>query len=512
MSLGQATVPLPRARSTLLAWLSAFAVLAAAIAQHAGATLNPDNSWLLTIGEKWLAGQVPYVDFVEVNPPASILLYMPAVALAHWLDIRPEILVTLMMFAGVVAGLALTGRILRSADLLDAAPLPWLLAAALFVFAILPANTFAQREHIAAVLVLPALATYRVGIAGRALPLHLRILAGLAGGLCIVIKPYFAGALLLPLAYGVLAADGSLQRRVGLLFSPTNWVIALLVCAYGAMVLALFPAFVQSIMPLLVDAYLPVRVPLWRIATTSSLCVVVPFLICGLFDRKGFRTPETMLLLLATIGFALAVIAQGKSWPYHYYPVLSLGLLTLARSLILQASRKADGRQGLVAFAAGILGLCLVASLSYQLLATRSDSEQLLAAVRRVAPPHPKIVTITSDLAVGHPLTRALSGQWISRFSARWITANGEDLVADPDLDEATRARLMADLALDRDTLVQELDRDRPDVVLVDGEGWWSWINADAAVRRALGPYRVVEGAGKVSILLRRDAGADPGT
>ena len=33
-----------------------------------------DVSWLITIDEKWLSGQVPYVDFLEINPPASLLL------------------------------------------------------------------------------------------------------------------------------------------------------------------------------------------------------------------------------------------------------------------------------------------------------------------------------------------------------------------------------------------------------------------------------------------------------
>ncbi|HLH48128.1 MAG TPA: hypothetical protein VKV96_02200, partial [Roseiarcus sp.] len=47
--------------------------------------VNTDISWLLTVNERILAGATPYKDVIELNPPASILLYrIPALA-AHWL-------------------------------------------------------------------------------------------------------------------------------------------------------------------------------------------------------------------------------------------------------------------------------------------------------------------------------------------------------------------------------------------------------------------------------------------
>src|SRR5277367_163807 len=46
-----------------------------------------DISWMLTIGEAWFDGKTPYVDFIETNPPASLLLYMPAVAAGRWLEV-----------------------------------------------------------------------------------------------------------------------------------------------------------------------------------------------------------------------------------------------------------------------------------------------------------------------------------------------------------------------------------------------------------------------------------------
>ena len=68
----------------------ALAVLAAAVVAQARFGAIADVSWMITISEKWLDGATPYVDFVETNPPAAILLYLPPVALARGLGAPPN--------------------------------------------------------------------------------------------------------------------------------------------------------------------------------------------------------------------------------------------------------------------------------------------------------------------------------------------------------------------------------------------------------------------------------------
>src|SRR5450432_319988 len=79
-----------------------------------------DVSWLITASEKALAGQVPYVDFFEPNPPASLMLYLPSVYLAQWLGVAPEFMVAFAGFAAIVGSLALCAAILSRARLLEA--------------------------------------------------------------------------------------------------------------------------------------------------------------------------------------------------------------------------------------------------------------------------------------------------------------------------------------------------------------------------------------------------------
>ena len=58
-------------------------ILALTMAQQMLGHLNADNSWLFTAAELLLDGGRPYVDFIESNPPASFLIYFPAVCLAR---------------------------------------------------------------------------------------------------------------------------------------------------------------------------------------------------------------------------------------------------------------------------------------------------------------------------------------------------------------------------------------------------------------------------------------------
>jgi len=62
-----------------------------------------DVAWLLTLGEKLLAGQRPYIDMIETNPPMSILLYLPALIAGRGLGVAPEILVNLLVLLAIAA-------------------------------------------------------------------------------------------------------------------------------------------------------------------------------------------------------------------------------------------------------------------------------------------------------------------------------------------------------------------------------------------------------------------------
>jgi hypothetical protein len=88
-------------RLSALAPLFVIAVVAIGLQCRFG--LLGDVSWLITVDEKWLDGATPYRAVIEINPPASLMLYWPAVALARVLGVAPEFTVAAFGFSTVSA-------------------------------------------------------------------------------------------------------------------------------------------------------------------------------------------------------------------------------------------------------------------------------------------------------------------------------------------------------------------------------------------------------------------------
>ena len=95
------------------AWLAGAVPVALAVWTQARFGMMADVSWLIDCDERWLDGAVPYRDFIETNPPASLWLYLPAVAAARALGLRSELLVSAYGFALAAVALALGAAILR---------------------------------------------------------------------------------------------------------------------------------------------------------------------------------------------------------------------------------------------------------------------------------------------------------------------------------------------------------------------------------------------------------------
>src|SRR5438874_6411370 len=248
-----------RAQSPLLRWLPRFrpalaigfaAAVITALVQSFLVPIDCDVSWLITVNEKVLAGQRLYVDIIEVNPPASIWLYTPFVWLAHQLQLRPEAVIVAAFIAGALATSALA---LRISAHLRRPPNPLIFFALLcFVELLLPLGTFAQREHAAILLAAPALTALAVLAEKGVLSLSSRVIAGLAAGLVIAIKPHFALAVVPAV---VLAAW---QARAVRPMVPAAAAAIAVVALYATAVIVFTPEYLQ-LLPMLAAAYLPLH-------------------------------------------------------------------------------------------------------------------------------------------------------------------------------------------------------------------------------------------------------------
>ncbi|WP_205480918.1 hypothetical protein [Sphingomonas arenae] len=465
--------------------LLAAAVVAANV-QSFFIPIDGDVSWLITVSEQVLAGKRLYIDLFEVNPPASVWLYVPMVWLAQLTGLRAE---------GVVAGTTIllaflcSFATLRLASRLRHSPPPIAFAATLgFVTLVLPGGLFAQREHVALLLALPTLTVFALLAEQHPLSARTRFVAGLAAGLVVVIKPHFA------LAVGPAALWAAWQARSLRPLVPAIVAGALVLAAYAAGLL-LFARAYFDYLPLLAGTYLHMR-ERWHLMLAGP-SVFTPAALLGLAAllRPARVPPLATTLFLGTVGFALAAVIQGKSYANHALPGTALGIA--AFGVLLLKGGVTRERQRLVGAAALIMAAIPLSS-THRIL----PQPGLAEALRRVAPPNPKMITLGTELVTGHPAVRNVDGRWIGS-RASLFTVAGVQYRRPTKMSGAERVQLERWYQADIQSFADDVARGRPDVVLVEVLEK-RWIAREPLLVKAMRPYRYATRAGDIEIWLRR--------
>src|SRR5712671_3976372 len=258
----------------------------------------------------------------------------------------------------------------------------------------------------------------------------------------------------------------------------------------------------------------------------GAMIVVKPYLILGLIPAvvvaahvaRSWRVLVALenWIVLATIevygavGFMAAFIVQGKGWAYHSYPMLALALIALAFAVSEHkppASAAGGGRRlgPISAFGAFfVLTFCWMNT-------PDTVSMSALAGPIRQAKPHPTMLEISSDPAIGQPLVREVGGRWVGTVSFLWITMGGQWRRTHESLPPETAARIADYMALDRRFLVGDIRRARPDIILVEKAptDWEAWARADPEIAELLKPYSEVVTMNNVLVLKRDSDGPE---
>ena len=457
--------------------LLASAVLAIAI-QCFWMPLDSDVSWLITVSERVLGGDRLYVDIIEVNPPASVWMYLPLVWLAHLVGIRPEAVVASAFILASILSMLIT---MRLASRLERPPPPlWLVPILGFAALVLPMGLFAQREHAALLLAIPALAALALIAEGKALSKRVLCAAGLAAGLVIVIKPPFALAIALPAIWATLK-----RKSVKPLLLPMAVGVAATL-AYAFAVVTLTPDYLK-LLPLIGQTYARMHEVMWKVVVGPSL---FPFacLALAILLRPKHASPLAIAWGLGSAGFVLAAILQAKNYPNHWLPGTALAIAALA-AVLAQASIPALRRSAVCAALAIFMGTAM-----YQ-WAIRPEPA-VTAAILKVAPPHPTVIALSPELRTGHPVTRIIGGRWVGS-SAGLFTAAAAQFVGLHDSDSQKAYRD------DLSTFAADVKRNSPDIVLVDRDSK-SWLLREPVIVRAMRPYRPAIAAKDTEVWVRK--------
>jgi hypothetical protein len=481
-----------------LGWLLPLVVGVAAVAWHLQRGANADVSWLLTVAERLADGRR---DFVEFNPPGSIFTYLPAIWLARLSGLSPEEACDLVVAAVAALSLGLGSLALgpRFAARHDG---PLLATVAVIVLLALPAYAFGEREHFGAMLLLPWIAVLAAQLDGATPPRWLRVCAGIAGGLSIVVKPHFA------LGVALLVAISLWHRRsVRSLFSTENLAAAAVIVVYGATLWLWFPDYFIDTVPMAAAVYVSDRLDLWTLLFAPVSILWVCSLRLTIIAGGARRALPAILLAMSAVGYFLFLL-QGKGWAYQSYPAIAFVLLALTVQLATTdapaAAWPAVGRvaAGLAAFA-----MFAVAALWFD-SAIRRDTAAITTAIEKIAP-RPAIAAITADLSVGFPVARMVHGRWAQRTPSLLIAASVRRRKHSGDLDPATLARIEPYEILDRGRLRDDIRANRPDILLVEDKAsepfdWIAWARRDPQFATVLDGYVFAQQIDDVQIWRRK--------
>jgi len=478
-------------------------LLIAAVEQAAG-HIDSDVSWLITVGEKFLAGVAPYADIVEPNPPMSFLSLAPAILIAQLLHMPVEPVLVALVFAGALIAFGLGSYALRLGA--PRSGLEWrlMLNGAIWLALIAPALLFAQREHLALLAMAPLLAGLSVDRSDGRMPRIVCLLQGIGGGVAVAFKPFFGLAVLLP---ALAVAWRERSPRVLLTLEFIAFSVASVVSV--AAIWIFFPAYFTRIVPFNLDVYSAAPETLSNFLT-PPLGFIYLALAIGLVTA-GRGTPRGVAPLIAfwaSVGFFLCFLAQRKGWINHAYPALALILFSWLLFVVEEARMSPGGgvmRWPLVKFF--FLPAFVATPLFFGVIEQFSDGEEfpgLRAAVAAHTPAHPRLMALSANCSVGHPLTRRLQGRWVMRPCALWASVLATQLWSGSETAPAYRARLEAYRRQDMAGFAEDVDKGRPDAIIIETPGLRDWALRQPVLAAAMAPFEKAAVAGGTEVWTRR--------
>jgi hypothetical protein len=466
---------------------------------------NSDTTWLITVIDRMHAGDRLYVDIIELNPPSSVWLYLAPVHLSYVTGFSAEAMVRAYSIVVCLLGVWLTawmiqaGRLMPRRAILPVSVLLGLTAT------ILIGNAFSERDHLGAVLVAPllVLAAWRGRSDGQKPQARHWLVAGIAGGMIALVKPYYA--LIVVVGAACIAVR---QRDWRAFFLPEYLVAASISVVYMAAFYLAYPAYFSELLPLLRETYMAFSWPLHRLAVLALPWLMLP-LVYRMLSKRGARHDLAEVLLVAALAAWVPYFIQGKAWAYHTYPAVYLG----SAALIVAVCAWVYGKNAMAnpwKANAPILLLAVLAVLAahVRFLPGGSPFNALATETRRTID-SPTVGILGGDIAAGHPLTRMIGGRWIEPYCSDWIGTFALRMISKARATgEAERSVYFHEML---ETYLlgkrERLTAEPPQILIVDtGDGLVRRMLSNYGFADLLARYGKLGSAGEIAIYRLKDA------
>ena len=352
-----------------------------------------DVAWYLYAVKRITNGAVLYRDIHDMNLPVVYLLYLPLA----WLNKLSGWPMEVWLYGAIWCVVGAT--LFAICQLPEVSRAARGLVAMSTAFAALTLNRFqlGQRDPVCALLFAGlVIATYRRIRSPEARPGWPSWIAVAAGGMGMAMKPHF----LLPWALIVTALACHIGARRAV-FMKECWAPVVISAVSWFVTLAAFPDFLTMVrvasryysgMNASVYEFSPLMVPL-VVATVAFLRKL-----------ESKLRPLVILSALATAGFAVECVVQGKAFPYHLTPAMFWGTVT-GGLLFVEPMERGTARWRMSA-ATVIVPVALVvyswwtAALPPPTFFARTDVEEFVTQQARGK----MVLTLSTDLRTGFPL------------------------------------------------------------------------------------------------------------
>ncbi|NMA96977.1 MAG: hypothetical protein GX970_02525 [Phyllobacteriaceae bacterium] len=276
-------------------------------------SLNHDAAWHFYTALRFLLGDRIGLDIADINPPMALWLFSVPGIVAKSLGLDPAHVFRAFVFFVAALSLLLTRRALVELGVREERLLLVSLAA---VFLLMPGYHFGQREHLAALLVLPYVSRACLQIDPRPFGRFEAGSVALLAAIGICFKPYF---LAVPLLVEVWLAFRMRSFR-SLVRLETLTMVTVGIAYLGA-VLAFVPHYLWLVVPQAMATYAGFESGPWAVANEAAWALQLPLLALGIGVIACRRIePLSAAFIVAGLGFLVAALLQQKGWPYQLLP------------------------------------------------------------------------------------------------------------------------------------------------------------------------------------------------
>jgi hypothetical protein len=262
---------------------------------------------------------------------------------------------------------------------------------------VLVGHNFGQREHLALILLAPY-AVIRAGLPPARPGRWFRLTIGVAAGLGMALKPFFA--------FILIGIEGALLLRRGargwsLGFETAAVLIASGLCAAATVLFA--PEYLREVVPLARATYQGFEGPVLEILVTSMGprtlgCFLLALLAIPLAWRAEPRSADLVALLLgAGLGGYASFLTQAKGWIYQLMPALAFFSAAFAVAAAARARHAVASRRPVAARAAFASAVAIVA------IAAAADLARSYGSDARLRRSYASLIETIAEEAQGGP-------------------------------------------------------------------------------------------------------------